>query len=464
MSIKGAGGTELKKPALKGIRILDLGVAVAVPVATRNLALFGAEVIRIESAGRPDVTRFGSYADNKMSGEFWNKSARFNSINTNKKSLALDLSKPRGIEIFKELVKKSDVVAENWSPRVKRNLGLDWESLAKIKPDIIMVSASGYGDSGPWADWAAWGLAVDAMTGLAHVTGYRGGPPVKMIAPVSDWIGAEYVTLSILMALEYRHHTGKGQWIDISEMEAAAMHLGEAIVEHSVNGKEPMRMGNRHQFMAPHGCYRCKGNDRWVTIAVTSDKEWDALSRALGSPAWTKDEKFSSGPSRWHNQDELDAHIEGWTMEHENREVMELLQKAGVPAAAVLNSRDLHLDTHLNQRGYFHKVRHPQAAGNEDMGTRIYPGAAWKTPGAEPQELSAAPRLGQDNRDILVNLLGLSEDEVEKLAKEGVIGTKPTEADRMASSGWGVVPPAKQIELGIINEYDPDYKKNLGVG
>ncbi len=452
----------MKKAPLAGIRIVDLGQGIANPMGSRELGLLGAEVIHIESTKRTDVTRYGTPADNQPDiGEIWNKSWRYNTVNTNKKSLTLDLSTSRGRELLKKLVTISDVVMENWTPRVKRNLGLSYEELKKIKPDIILISASGYGEDGPWSNWAAWGMAVDPMCGLTNLTGFPDGRPVKGSPPMCDCIASSYVVLAVVSSLEFRRRAGKGQWVQISEMETGVCHMGPAIMDYTMNGRVRSRIGNSHASLVPHGCYRCKGEDNWITIAATSDDEWKSLCTIMGRPELVDDARFTVGSSRYENQEELDRIIEKWTVNQDHYELMERLQKAGIPAGAVLNMKELLLDQHLKERDGFEAVVHPDYEGTRGLGTRLYPSLSWKLSKSTLPGVQPAPRLGEHNNYVLKDLLGLVDDEVNALEAEGIIGTVPLSASQ---PGIHQSPPiSEMLELGEMRGYDPNYREILDI-
>lgn len=445
---------------LSDIRVIDLGMAIATPVATKNLALLGAEVIHVESARRPDITRFGTPLDNQVTGEFWNKSGRYNSVNNNKKSLTLDLSKPRGVEILKKLIKLTDVVTENWAPRVKENLGLTYEELKEIKPDVILVSASGYGATGPWANWVAWGMAIDPMCGISHLTGFPDEPPIKASPPLSDIIAVGHVTLAVLACLEYRRRTGRGQWVDLSELEAAITHIGEAIVDYTMNNRVQTRIGNRHPFFAPHGCYPCKGEDKWVAISITSDEEWASLCNVMDNPGLAKDDRFLGSVSRSKEQDLLDKLIETWTRSKDAYEVMEMLQSVEVPSGVVLNCKEVLLDKHMQERECFPLVSHPEIEGTKGLGTRPCARLPWKLSEKSVPSPQPAPRFGEHNEYILGQLLGLSKREILELEREGVIGTTPLTGQKGVHATY---PIPKMLETGVIRGYDPNYMEILGI-
>jgi len=447
----------MARMSLEGIRITDIGTALAIPVATKFLADYGAEVIKVESFAHIDSARVGPYTDNEPGEKYWERGVPYMPANANKLSIALDLNKPRGREIFKELVRISDIVTENFPPRVMKNFGLDYPVLKEVKPDLIMISSCGYGQSGPWMNYGAYGWGLEPMSGISQVTGYQDGPPLRSSIPYNDFLGAMNAALLIMAALEYRGKTGKGMYIDLSQYEVGVCGVGETILDYSMNQRVQTRMGNRHPSMAPHGCYRCSGDDKWVVIAVSSDEEWQALCQAMGNPTWAKDEKFADTLSRWKNQDELDRLIEEWTSPQDHYEVMRVLQAAGVAAGAVLNSKEQALDPHLRERDYYWIHKHPE------VGTRAFP-APWaklsKTPGIMRMP---PPTLGQHNEQVLSKLLGMSEQEIAELASEGIIGTRPVGVAELPPSYMPVVPIPIAMAIGALSEHDENYREILGL-
>lgn len=436
------------------IRILDLGTAWAVPLATRLLAGLGAEIIKVEAFSRPDVTRFGTHPHNEPGEKHWNRGGRFNDLNRNKRDLALDLTRPEGAALFKRLVAISDIVAENFTPRVMKNFGLDYPVLKEVKPDIIMLSSSGYGHSGPWRNYGAYGMGLEPTVGLTHLTGYREGRLIKSGIPYTDVPAATHGTLAILAALEYRRRTGRGQWIDLSQYEVSLAFIGEALMDYVMNGRLQGPLGNAHPFLAPHGCYRCQGEDSWVTIAVTNDEEWQGLCQALGRPAWAKEARFSDALSRWQNQDELDRLLEVWTSQRDHYDVMHQLQKEGVPAGAVLNPKEVLLDPHLKARRAFELVDHPPPTG---VGRRPHLAVPWKMSRTQGRLQQPAPTLGQDNEWVLTELLGLPEAERTRLSEARVVSREPIPRPAARSEQ----PPAQQLEQGNIVAYDDNFEEIL---
>jgi crotonobetainyl-CoA:carnitine CoA-transferase CaiB-like acyl-CoA transferase len=380
----------------------------------------GAEVIKVESIQRLDVLR-GSYAEAERGGEFWERSPLWTPINYDKLDVTLNLNHPKGVEIFKRLVKISDIVAENYTPRVMKNFGLDYPVLKEVNPRIIMISLPAHGMTGPWKDYPGFAQSIEQMSGIPQLTGYPDGLPKMSGADLSDPIAGLNGMGAVLIALLYRQMTGKGQYIDLSQTEATTCMIGDAIVDYTMNKRCQPRRGNRHPFMAPHGFYRCKGDDLWVGIAVSSDEEWSQLCEVMGNPAWCKDEKFGDSLSRWHNQDELDKLIEEWTSQHDHYEVMNTLQKVGIAAGAVLTSAEFLSDPHLQERGTF------QVVDRAVVGPHPYSVAS------APMRLSKsvtairrpAPLLGEHNDYVLGEILGMSKEEIQNLVDEQIIGTAP---------------------------------------
>lgn len=390
--------------ALPNLRVIDFTWVLAGPYATRILADHGAEVIKVQSK----VT---------MGGTELNTSGYFNTWNRNKLSITLNLSKPQGVELAKRLVEISDVVVENFSPRVMRNWGLDYDTLRRTKPDLIMLSMSGMGQTGPWRDYIAFGATIQAFSGITYLTTFPERSPLGLGYAYADHIAGLMGALAILEALEYRQRTGKGQYIDLSELEAMSTLLGTAILDYGVNGRIASPLGNRpaHRLAAPYGAYRCKDEDRWCTIAVFNEEEWQAFCRVLGNPSWTREERFATLPSRRENIDALDKLVEEWTKEHTAEEVMALLQRAEVAAGVVQDAADLSQDPQLKERGFFVEVEHPV------MGKTIADSSPMKLLHSPAQFHRAAPLLGQDNEYVYCHLLGLSEAKFKRYIEEDVL-------------------------------------------
>ncbi|MCH8108672.1 MAG: CoA transferase [Chloroflexi bacterium] len=385
---------------------------IAGPVGTQVLADLGAEVIKVEgpfASARTqaiEVPSNGSSSSKVVVGY-----SGFSFLNRNKKSVVLNLATPQGKDLFKKLVRISDVVVENYSLRVMRNFGLEYPALKELNPKIIMISMPGYGREGPYKEYASWGETIESTSGLTHMTGYEDGPPMRSAIYMPDPLSGMNAALAAIVCLNQRAKTGLGQHVTISHLESATQLSGEAILDYAMNGRNQRRQGNRNDFQAPHGIYRCKGGDEWVAIAVSSDEQWHALCDVLGSPEWTRLPEFGDALSRHSNQDALDNHLSKWTKERTKQEAMKRLQDAGVPAGAVLNSEDLASDPHLTAREYLWEYGEMLTDGP----MLTFPGGRAKYEGSSNEAARRAPAFGEDNAYVLNELLGLSEAEIQKL-------------------------------------------------
>jgi len=397
---------------LEGIRIVDFTRYAAGPQITLVLAFMGAEVIRIESNAELDHFRRPESAVSYGSTRAGHDS--FNTLNLNKLSVTLNLKTTGGVELAKKLVAKSDVVVDNFRPGVMDRLGLGYDVLKKIKRDIIMLSASSHGAVGPEKAYSAYAVTFGPLGGVSHLAGYEGGSPA-VTRSSADLRPGTAAAFAILTALNYREASGEGQFIDFSAREAISCEIGEAIMDYTMTGHVRTRHGNRDDILAPNNCYRCKGDDKWISISVANDDEWKALVETMGNPAWAKDTRFADQFRRWHNQDEIDKHIAEWALNYSDYELMEMLQKVGVAAVPAFDSEELFTDPHCRERNVFV----PTETATEG---RLYAVAPpWKFPETPPQVTKAAPELGQDNDYILRELLGLSQKDIDKLTAEKVL-------------------------------------------
>jgi crotonobetainyl-CoA:carnitine CoA-transferase CaiB-like acyl-CoA transferase len=447
---------------LSGIRVLDFTAVYAGPTSTRLLADLGADVIKIEGPKRSDITRNFVMADNNAEDDYWNKAGYFLLRNGGKKSLTLDFSEEgagAGIEIVKKLVPHCDIVAESFTPHVMAKFGFDYESLKALRPDLIMISLSGYGQDGPWRDYSAYGMGLEPASGISSVTGYPGSDPLRsgisFTDPYTGIVGAG----AVLAALAYRRRTGKGQYIDLSEQEAAIPVAGYAIMDYVMNKRNPERIGNRSLWFAPQGCYRCSGDDNWLVITVRDDSEWASLARALSHAEWIDDPRFADVLSRFQNHDEIDRLITAWTSERDHNEAMNELQDAGVLAAAVLNPKEVLFDPHLRSRGVFDMVDTGTA------GVRPVPHQLGATFSAfTPDTARPSPKLGEHNEEILKGLLGMSDEEVASLAEQNIISDQPQllfplQVMRMFVQ-W---PTTSFLQMGAVAALETDYREQLGI-
>jgi crotonobetainyl-CoA:carnitine CoA-transferase CaiB-like acyl-CoA transferase len=398
---------------LHGIRVADFTWAWAGPYGTMLLALMGAEVIKIESSSRLDHTRVRSLAAGPTFGgpdHAW----IFNELNLNKLSITLDLGQPKAVQLAKRLVKVSDVAVQNFRAGVMDRLGLGYSSLMEVKPDIIMLSSSAVGGTGPERQYVGFAPTFSALGGLAHITGFPDSPPIPVMGS-ADLRSATTAAFALLAAIYHRTVTGEGQHIDLSSREAITALVGESILEYAMNQRSPSRQGNRDEAMAPHNCYPCLGENKWVSIAVATEEEWQALRLAMGNPRWAEEERFSDTYARWHNQEELDRLIAEWTINYTHYEVMARLQKVNVAAVPSFRGDELFNDPHLKERGFSVIVEHPL------MGTRTVTGPPWKLSSTPAKVSRHGPLLGEHNHYVFSELLGLSEKEVKKLVAEKVI-------------------------------------------
>jgi benzylsuccinate CoA-transferase BbsF subunit len=402
----------MSKP-LAGIRVADFSWVWAGPFCTLQLAHLGAEVIRVECRDRPCVTRLiPPFADFEPG---LNRSGYFNQYNQGKRSLTLNLKHPRALEVARRLISRSDVVAENFANGVMERMGLGYEEVRKLRPDAIMVSISGYGRSGPERDFVSYGPATVPLAGFSSVTGYKGGPPMHVGISYGDPTAGLHGAVAVLAALCHRQQTGEGQFIDVSLWEASATLLPEALLEYEMNGTEPPRDGNRNPQMAPHGVFRSEGQDRWVSIAVGSDDEWRSLAAVVGD-AELSSPRFRTLADRKRNEDDLEQRLTRWTTTVSPEEATRRLQAAGVAAFPTMTNQDVAEDPHLNGRGFFVDLPHPE------VGKRHHAGIPWKL-SATPCEVAApAPCLGQHNREVLADVLGYSGAEIEALTADGALG------------------------------------------
>ncbi|MCJ7604781.1 MAG: CoA transferase [Dehalococcoidales bacterium] len=400
---------------LKGIRVIDFGQMWAGPHLAQWLAVMGAEVIKVETILRLDFMRMVGIPPGIERGNV-NAGTAFLSLNFGKKSITLNMNQPRARELARDLIAKSDVVTENFGGPILERWGLSYDEVKEIKPDIIMYAGSGYGRSGPHRARPAYAEIVEAFDGSTYLNGYPGSNPYTVgVSPWTDATQAMHGAFAIMTALYHRNNTGEGQYIDAAMIEGSTNFLGEMIMGYTINGEVGERVGNRDKVMAPHNCYRCRGEDEWVAIAVSSEDEWKAFCDVIGCPEWTKEVKFSTEALRHENHDELDDHINRWTGQRSQYEVSDSLQQAGVPAGPSLNTNDLVDDPQLKHRKFFVDMEHPV------VGHLTLAGLPWKPEGDGEGNYSPAPTLGQHNHEVFGGILRLSEDEISRLIEEEVI-------------------------------------------
>ena len=451
---------------LNGVRVLDLSRVFAMPYAGAFLSDLGAEVIKVDSCQAQfiDTTRTlnGPYPDNQPGELFWERGGTFQTLNRGKRSLTLDLRSEDAVALLKRLVALSDVVLENFTPRVMRRFGLDYPSLKALKPDLIMVSNTGYGHSGPWSNYGAMAAALEPTHGTGAFMGYLdhgpdgslsdSGVPNKVANSYTDFLASITAQFAVLAALLHRKTTGRGAWVDLAMYQVGVSFLGEGLLDYAFNGRRTRRLGNRHEYLSPHGCYPCLGEDQWVVIAVRDEEDWSSFCQAIEQPSLTSDPRFSDPMARYGNQEALDTLIAEWTSQRTSYQVMETLQEKGVPSGPVLNAGELLRDPHLRTRGFFETAEHPPETG---LGQQEYLGRGWRFSGMEASTKGPAPMLGEANDYVLRDLLGLTCDEFRDLEEGGVIGTA-----LQGGQPPSIVPLPRQVELGGIAGYDPDFRKS----
>ena len=448
---------------LKNIRVLDLSRVFAMPFAGANLADLGAEVIKIDTCQTQfmDTTRTitGPFPDNEPGERWWEQGGTFQNLNRGKRSLTLDLRNEESQQIIKDLVSVCDVVLENFTPRVMARFGLDYASLKAYKPDLIMVSNTGYGHSGPWSNFGAMASALEPTHGTGAFMGYmeqgpegrlvEGDVPNKMGNSYSDFL-ASWTALGALMAsLLRRSRTGQGQWIDLAMYQTGTSVIGTGLLDFAFNDRRTQRIGNRHPFLSPHGVYRCQGHDQWVAIAARDDADWVAICRAIGQPELTSDALFADPIARRQHQETLDEIISAWTSGQTSYQVTETLQTAGLPAGAVLTAKQALTDPQYIERGFFETVHNPPEVELRDKG---YVGRGWKFSKSEARIKGPAPQLGEANEYVLGELLGVDQTRMKAFAEDWTIGNLPE-----GGGAPGSVPLDEQVEIGSIVAYDADY-------
>ena len=384
---------------LKGVRVLDLSWIIAGPTATRFLAMMGAEVIKVGSARRPDPSTRG---------------APFQAYNQSKLYAALNISRPEGLELAMRLVSVSDIVIENFAAGVIERLGLGYDALRQAKPDIIMLSSSGTGHSGPDKDYVAYGSLLQYYTGWNAISGYPDSEPIKGGLWADPWVGMELAMVAAA-ALNHRAVTGEGNYVDFSMAEALTASIPEALLDYQMNDRVPEPMGNADHHHAPHSVYRCKGDDRWLAIAVTSDEEWRALCGVIGRHDLSDDVALTDTKGRSEQQKRIDAAITAWSQQHDDYEAMRILQEAGISATPYLSPQRVFTDPQLREGGFFTTLI------ASDGKQRDLPALGWRFEGGPEPRITAAPVLGQHNNYVYGELLGLSDDEVAQFIEEQII-------------------------------------------
>jgi benzylsuccinate CoA-transferase BbsF subunit len=401
----------MMKP-LEGIKVADFTWALVGPISTGHLAAWGAEVVKIEGRSRPDSRRIAPPFKDNVPG--LDRSATYNPYNSNKLSIALNLALPDGVRVAKKIVAWADVAVDNFAGGAMKRMGLGYDELREIKPDIIMLSSCPMGQTGPYPTSPAIGAHLTALAGIMALAGW----PDRQAAALdsyTDFISPSFNATAILAALDYRDRTGKGQYLDLSQYEDCVHFMAPLILDCSINGRVNTRMGNRLDGAAPHNSYRCRGDDRWCAVGVFNEEEWAGLCRVMERPELAHDPRFSTADARRQHEGLLDAIVEAWTVDRAAEDVMRDLQAAGVPAGLVANAEDvMDRDPQLSHRRFFREVDHA------DVGRYRAPRPPFTLSRCDC-ELEPAPLLGEHNEYVLKEICGLADAEVAQLLVTGAL-------------------------------------------
>ncbi len=400
--------------ALAGLRVVEFGGFAAGPAVGKHLADHGAEVIHVESRRRLDGfrTNYPPYAGNRPGPE---RAGMFAITNNNKLGITLDLKAPRAHDIAARLIERADVVIENFTPGTMDRLGLAHAAMSRRNPGLITLSTCNQGATGPHANRAGFGTHLTALSGFTHLTGWPDRAPALLWGPFIDYIAVAYGAVAVLAALEERSRTGRGCHIDLSQYESGIQLMAPVLATYFTSGQVPERAGNRHVTAVPHAVFPCAGDGGWCAISVHGDEEWRRLRAALGSPEWAADPALDSAAGRRAAEDRLEQRIAGWTRARGREEVVATLRAAGVHVAPVNDMRDVFTDEQLVHRRAFRRLEHPE------MGRHSVPGPSFALPVTPDCVESAAPLLGQHNRQVLCGILGLTEDDITRLEAEGAL-------------------------------------------
>lgn len=422
-----------KKP-FAGLRVADFAWVGVGPTVSKYLADQGAEVIRIESSTYPEaLRRVPPFVDDEPGLD---NSGYYANFNSSKLGMTVNLKHPRGPELVKRLIKECDIVTESFTPGTMARFGLDYASLADGRDDLVMIAMPLYGQTGPWSSYMGYGHVLQAASGYNHLTGWPEEPPIGTGIAYTDFLVPHIAAIALIAALDYRRRTGKGQFIDFGQMEAAIHGLGTAIIDWTANGHDQTRMGNHDPEAAPHGCYRCR-DGRYIVLACATEKQWDGFKAALGRPDWCDLERMRRRWQRLNEQKEIDRHIQAWvedmTLDPEHPEpddpddtpdtpkvermtteqLMMHFQRFSVPCGIVNSPEAMHSDPQMVHRGHYWKLEHPV------MGMRTYDGPAFRLSDTPSELTKAAPLLGENNEYVYKELVGLSDEEFVELLSDG---------------------------------------------
>jgi benzylsuccinate CoA-transferase BbsF subunit len=399
--------------ALSGVRVVEIGFAAAGPLVGKYLADHGAEVIKLESRRAPDVFRstYPPFKDNIPGPD---RAAMFAFYNAGKLGTTIDLKHPRGLDLAKALIAKSDILIESFPAGTMAKRGLDYATLSSLNGGLVMLSSCNQGQTGPHAQHPGYGSQLTALAGFTHLLGERDEHPVILYGPYIDYIAVGYGVIAILAALARRRATGEGCYIDLSQYETGLQFMTPAILERELNGTIPTRSGDRDPVAVPHGVYRAAGDDRWVALSVWDDAEWARFREALGDPAWASDPRWATAAARRAGEAELDRLIEGWTSTRTREQVVDALRSRGLRVAPVVTIAEVAHDPQLVSRGYFRSLPHPVLGAVQSLAS------PFTLSGTPLRQERAGPLLGVDNDHVFGEILGIGAEERASLAADGV--------------------------------------------
>lgn len=414
----------MTKQVFEGIKVCDFSWVGVGPQVGRELALHGATVVRVESHRRPDTLRVMPPFKDFEPGI--NRSGFGCAFNTQKLGMSLDYSTPRGQEVARRLIGWADVVTDSMTPGSLARWGLDYHSVVKFKPDVIYCSTCQMGQEGPYSDFGGYGAFGAAYAGFSHILGYPDRTPLTLYNNYSDFVAPWYLTIALIGALLHRRKTGRGMFLDQSQIEAGVTMLSPMMLDFTVNGHVAGRVGNHDAGVCPHSAYPCRGDDRWMVIAARTEDDWRELCRVIGEPNWTREPRFATQAARKENEEELDRLVGVWTVGRTPEEATAALQSAGVPAAPMLTSgKGIVNDRQAVHREAFRWLEHTE------IGSMLYTTPSYRLSATPARVSKAAPCLGEDNEYVYKEILGYSDDEIAELLVEGVI---TTEADLPGAS------------------------------
>jgi len=405
----------MTKQVFEGLHVADFTWAGVGPQVGRELAEHGATVIRVETHRRLDLMRSAPPFKDNIPG--FNRSAYFAEYNANKYGISLNLVNPGAREVVRRLISWADVMGESMAPGAMAKLGLDYESCRKINPRIIYFSTCMLGQYGPYRAFSGVGTHINAIGGFCAITGWPDSPPTYVQTAYSDFISPWYILIALMGALLRRRKTGLGMYMEQAQLEAALSFVGSHVLDYVINQDLLKRRGNRDRYMCPHGVYPCRGNDRWVAIAVTNDEDWQRLRQVMGDSEWAKNPRFDSVLGRKEKEDEVDRLIGEWTKGFTAEQAMAILQGTGIAAGVVQTGQDLLSDPHLKQREHFRILNHPV------IGPQSYHAPAYRLSQTPCALTRPAPCVGEHNLYVYKEILGFSEDEIADMLVNGVVTT-----------------------------------------